>query len=514
MNFKEKKLFAMLAATALLFALVPAPVGGAEIGTAKLDATSNVAGEEATYTVEFTLASDLGKGDQLRLVFSPVGELVALPTFAGADPCDVEVYSNATILIGGPDGDYEFANQNTSLEFTVTAAGVDDFKPGDVITITLAGLTNEDVTGEYFVRVFTVVAGEAKYVLTNPIAITTAHPAVSGDVERLSPKETKALSFVQLEFSNVEDTDGNPIEGVHEVLVWGSIEIDPWFDDVVEFDGGKAEVAFPVVDVGDFPAAVAMVDGTTMGSFEVYVSPIKVTGVAELEEINVEFGTPFADIPFPDEVKISTNADFVPELEVDVDWLKTPGYDPDIAGEYGFTGELLLSVWAFGELLPDFLENPDNLMAEINVVVGEAESPPPAAQRIEFFIGERHYLVDSKAHLLDVPAFIENGRTFIPVRFLAGALGADADWGPKDALTEWVTLEDEERLVTINIGEQRVKVSCKDTGETEEIPIDVAAFVRNGRTFLPFRAVAESFSADVNYATDAAGYVTEVWFTR
>ncbi len=514
MNVKGKRLFAIFAATALLFALVPAPVGAAEIGTATLDTTNYVAGEEAAYTVEFTLASDLEEGDQMRLVLSPVGELEALHTFADVGPCDVEVYSNGAILIGGTAGSYEFANQTTSLDFTVTAEGADDFKPGDVITITIAGLTNEDTAGEYFVRVFTVVGGDARYVLTNPIAITTANPAVSGDVERVSPKDIKAVSFVSLEFSNVEDADGNPIEGVHEVLVWGSIEIDPWFDEAVEFEGGEASIVFPVVDVGDFPAAAALVDGTSMGSFEVYVSPIEVTGVAELDDIEVEFGTPFADIPFPGEVKIITDADFFPELEVDVDWLESPGYDPDAAGAYGFTGELLLSVWAFGELLPDFLENPDDLTAEVTVVVGEAEVPPPAAQRVEFFIGELHYLVDSKDHLLDVPPFIENGRTFIPVRFLAEALGADADWGPKDALTEWVTMEDEERLVTINIDEYLVTVLCKDTSETEEIPIDAAAFVRDGRTFLPFRAVAEAFGADVDYTTDAAGYVTHVWFTR
>ncbi len=46
--------------------------------------------------------------------------------------------------------------------------------------------------------------------------------------------------------------------------------------------------------------------------------------------------------------------------------------------------------------------------------------------------------VDGKTVNSDAPAFIENGRTLVPLRFLAEAFGATVNWNPKD------------RAVTIN----------------------------------------------------------------
>ncbi len=518
MKVKGKNFFAILSVVAILFALLPAKAGAAEIGTAALHTTHNVAGEPATYTVWFTLARDLQEGDRVGVMLFHVDEPLGLSTFAGVGPDDVWVHSSGTLLSSEPGGSYEFANITTAgatyLDFEVTASGGSDFNPGDVININIFNLTNEDIPGDYFARVSTQEAGFWMYTDTNAITITTAYPAVSGNVERVSPKDIKAMSLVELKFTGVEDEHGNPVEGAHEVFIRGSTEIDPWFNDSVEFAGGEAVVWFPMGTVGDFPAAFALVDGMHMGFFEVYVSPVEVIAVAELDEIDVEFGTPFASIPFPDKVEITTDADLFPELEVDVNWQENPDYNHAVAGKYGFAGELQLVEHAFGHYSPGLMKNPDNLMAEITVVVAEEVGLPPVAQQVDFFINEIHYLIDGEAHLLDAPPFIENGRTFIPVRFLAEALGAQADWGPKDALTAWVTVEDEERLVTINIGEYLVTVFCKNTSETEEIIIDVAAMIRDGRTFLPFRAVAEAFGADVGYATDTAGYVKNVWFTR
>ncbi len=47
---------------------------------------------------------------------------------------------------------------------------------------------------------------------------------------------------------------------------------------------------------------------------------------------------------------------------------------------------------------------------------------------IEIFIGSPFALVNGKAVELDSPAFIENGRTYLPVRFVADYLGADVKW--------------------------------------------------------------------------------------
>ncbi len=511
MEFKSKRLFAVIATIAMLLALIPAPALGVEANTATLDVTDLTAGaENVKYTVEFTLVSDLGIGDIIYL--GGLGRHFFKSVASG----DVRVYSNNSLISGATGGSYKFTLWDEMgmdywlIKLEVQPNGVNHFNPEDVITVTIDGLTNRNIAGDYTVD----ISGSVSKEYTNPITIEPAK-AYDGDVVRVSPKNIKAVSLVELKFTGVEDEHGNPVEGAHEVFIRGSMEVDPWFDDSVEFAGGEAGVWFPMGTVGDFPAAFALVDGIHMGFFEVYVSPVEVIAVAELDEIDVEFGTPFAGIPFPDNVEITTDADLFPEVEVDVDWQENPDYNPAVPGKYGFAGELQLVEHAFGHHSPGLMKNPHNLMAEVTVIVAEEEADPPSvAQKVEFFINELHYLVDGEAHLLDAPPFIENGRTFIPVRFLAEALGAQADWGPKDALTEWVTMEDEERLVTINIGKYLVNVLVKNTSETEEIIIDVAAMIRDGRTFLPFRAVAEAFGADVGYATDEVGYVKNVWFTR
>lgn len=47
---------------------------------------------------------------------------------------------------------------------------------------------------------------------------------------------------------------------------------------------------------------------------------------------------------------------------------------------------------------------------------------------IEIYIGQPYALVDDTPVQLDTPAFIENGRTYLPLRFLAENIGADVEW--------------------------------------------------------------------------------------
>jgi len=140
---------------------------------------------------------------------------------------------------------------------------------------------------------------------------------------------------------------------------------------------------------------------------------------------------------------------------------------------------------------------------------------PTGAEQVEFLIGETVYIVDGEVKRMDVPPFIRDARTFIPVRYIAEALGAEATWGPLDALTEWVIMENEERLVTIYIGHYELKVLHKQTGVEQSISLDAAASIEAGRTFLPFRALSEAFGADVSYSSDEkTGRPDRVWFMQ
>ncbi|MGB4030390.1 MAG: stalk domain-containing protein [bacterium] len=138
------------------------------------------------------------------------------------------------------------------------------------------------------------------------------------------------------------------------------------------------------------------------------------------------------------------------------------------------------------------------------------EKTSPAVGKVVLTIGSNVALVDGEVTELDAPAFIEGGRTFVPVRFLAEAFGAEADWTPKDAPVETVTLTTEDMEIVIGIGDEFLTIT-KD-GEAEVMTFDGAARIKEGRTYLPFRAIAEAFGAEVDYGTDAEGYVTWVSF--
>ena len=129
--------------------------------------------------------------------------------------------------------------------------------------------------------------------------------------------------------------------------------------------------------------------------------------------------------------------------------------------------------------------------------------PKPELGAVVMFIGSNSYVADGKPGTMDVAPFIENGRTFVPVRFVAEAFGCVADWGPKDAATEWVTLTRGDMVITITIGSAAIVVVSG--GFTETVTADVAAFIKDGRTFLPLRAIGEIFGAEFDWGPkDAA----------
>jgi hypothetical protein len=133
------------------------------------------------------------------------------------------------------------------------------------------------------------------------------------------------------------------------------------------------------------------------------------------------------------------------------------------------------------------------------------------AKNVTMFIGSAGYVVDGVAATMDQAPFIQDNRTFVPVRMVATALGAtnqDTMW---DAATQTVTLVRPDMTVTMTIGSN---VLTKSDGTT--VVADVAPFIvaETGRTVLPFRAIAEAFGADVEAVFAADGTVTAVTFAQ
>lgn len=101
----------------------------------------------------------------------------------------------------------------------------------------------------------------------------------------------------------------------------------------------------------------------------------------------------------------------------------------------------------------------------------------------------------------DVPAFILNGRTMVPMRAIFEALGATVYWN------------EDTKAVTAVSGVDVIGIKIDDpvmTKNGENITLDVPATIREGRTMVPVRAVSESFGKKVLWdATNRVVSVTE-----
>ncbi len=138
----------------------------------------------------------------------------------------------------------------------------------------------------------------------------------------------------------------------------------------------------------------------------------------------------------------------------------------------------------------------NGLAKTFSISFGEPKDEAAAAS-VVMFINSTSYFQDGQPGAVDVAPFIEEGRTFVPIRFIGEAFGAELDWEPKEAATEKVFVSRDDIEVTITIGEYTIEV-VKD-GETETVVSDVAAFIKEGRTFLPLRAIGEILGAEFDW---------------
>lgn len=101
-------------------------------------------------------------------------------------------------------------------------------------------------------------------------------------------------------------------------------------------------------------------------------------------------------------------------------------------------------------------------------------------------------LVDGQELHPDVPAFINSdNRTMIPYRAVSEALGATVDWNEAD---QSVTVNYEGKTVVMWIGKSQYTVN----GVTKTM--DTVPVIRNNRTMIPIRALAEGLGCEVDWS--------------
>lgn len=87
-----------------------------------------------------------------------------------------------------------------------------------------------------------------------------------------------------------------------------------------------------------------------------------------------------------------------------------------------------------------------------------------------------------------VVPYIEDDRTFVPLRFISEAMGAEVGW---DEATGGITLKNGENTVSVTIG-SKAYTAGEESGE-----MDVSPVIREDRTFVPVRFVSEALGKAV-----------------
>lgn len=104
-------------------------------------------------------------------------------------------------------------------------------------------------------------------------------------------------------------------------------------------------------------------------------------------------------------------------------------------------------------------------------------------------------LVNDKEQTIDVPPQIIEGRTYLPIRWVAEPLGATIGW---DGFEKKVTISLKETIIELWIGKNIARVNGVDTPIDPDNP-NVVPLIINGRTMLPVRFVAENLGCKVDW---------------
>ncbi|MGC8942564.1 MAG: stalk domain-containing protein [Caldisericia bacterium] len=161
-----------------------------------------------------------------------------------------------------------------------------------------------------------------------------------------------------------------------------------------------------------------------------------------------------------------------------------------IPDEGYFVKEVIIDGKSFGFIKTYKFEDLEN-DHKIKVIFEKIKEKEKIILKLQ--IGNLIMLVNGIEKEIDVPPQIVEGRTLLPIRWVAETLGANVGW---DGVEKKVTVSLKENLIELWIGKNIARVNGIDT------PIDpnnpkVVPMIISGRTMLPVRFVAENLGCKV-----------------
>ncbi|QDY84443.1 copper amine oxidase N-terminal domain-containing protein [Paenibacillus polymyxa] len=147
----------------------------------------------------------------------------------------------------------------------------------------------------------------------------------------------------------------------------------------------------------------------------------------------------------------------------------------------------------------------DNNTAAAEVAIATVGTPAPGATKTKavFTLGSTSYTVNGQTKTADVAAYAENGRTYLPVRYAAEALGVSPQNILFDKATSTVTLIKGNTVAQIKLNTNLLTVNGT------VIRMDVKAVTNKNRTVLPIYWVGRALDASTNYDATAKTVTVE-----
>jgi hypothetical protein len=104
-------------------------------------------------------------------------------------------------------------------------------------------------------------------------------------------------------------------------------------------------------------------------------------------------------------------------------------------------------------------------------------------------------MANSKRMVMDTPPIIHEGRTFMPIRYIADNVGATVAWNQDE---QKATITSSGKIIELWIGNNTARVD----GTMIKIDVandDVTPILTGGRTMLPLRFIAEQLGCQVDW---------------
>lgn len=121
-----------------------------------------------------------------------------------------------------------------------------------------------------------------------------------------------------------------------------------------------------------------------------------------------------------------------------------------------------------------------------------------------FKIGQASYNLNGVDVAMDVAPYIKDGRTMLPVRFVANAVGVSDNNIIWDAVSKTVTIIKGDRVIQMTVGSKTMLLNGA------AIVMDVAPEIVSGRTMIPLRFAGQALGAEILW--DAATQTVTVNF--